>query len=89
LFVSQEDEKMDLAQARELFMWMTLINVAILVLSSVLVMALKDALRRAHSGLFGVREDEVAVVTYGYLGAYRLLVLVFNIVPYVSLQFVG
>jgi membrane protein YdbS with pleckstrin-like domain len=87
--VIQEDEEMSLDQLTELLMWMTVVNVVVLVLSSVLVMVLRNTMCRAHAKLFGIKEDEVALVAYGYLGVYRLLVLVFNIVPYVSLQFVG
>jgi hypothetical protein len=68
---------------------MTIINVVALILSSVLVMVLKNILCRMHARVFGIKEDEVALVTYGYLGAYRLLVLVFNIVPYISLSLIG
>ena len=80
---------MNLAQLTAFFMWMTIINVAVLVLSSVLVMALRKVMCRSHARLFGIREEHVALAAYGYLGAYRLLVLVFNIVPYVALVIVG
>ena len=33
--------------------------------------------------------ESVAVVAYGYLGMYKVLVLVFNIVPFVSLLLIG
>lgn len=80
---------MNLDQLTRLFMWMTIINVAVLLLSSVLAMALKGTMRRTHSRLFGIKEEEVSLVAYGYLGVYRLLVLVFNIVPYIALLLTG
>ena len=76
---------MNIDQITELFKWMTIINVVVLILSSVLVMALKKVIWRIHGRIFGITEDKVAAMAYGYLGVYRLLVLVFNIVPYVSL----
>ena len=76
---------MNLDQLTELFMWMTIINVGLLILSSVLAMVLKNVMGRWHGRLFGIKEESVAVVAYGYLGMYRVLVLVFSIVPYVSL----
>jgi hypothetical protein len=51
-------------------------------------MALKKVIGRIHGRLFGIPEDKVAAMAYGYLGIYRLLVIVFNIVPYVSLAII-
>jgi len=72
-----------------LFMWMTIINVAALTLTSVLIMLLKDVMCRMHAKLFGIPEQTVATAAYAYLGAYKILVLVFNIVPYIALEIVG
>lgn len=80
---------MTLDQLTELFKWMTIINVSLLILSSILGIVLKDLVGRMHGKLFGVQEDQVALVGYGYLGMYRVLVLVFNIVPYLSLLFIN
>ena len=76
---------MNLEQLTELFKWMTIINVGLLALSSILVMTLKGIMCRMHSKLFGIREDNVPVMAYGYLGLYKVLVILFCIVPYVSL----
>jgi hypothetical protein len=83
--VNEERREMNLDQLTELFKWMTIINVVLLISSSVLVMLLKNVMCKMHGRLFGIKEDSVALVAYGYLGMYRVLVLVFNIVPYVSL----
>lgn len=79
---------MTLEQLTELFKWMTIINVALLILSGVLIMTLKKTVYRVHGKLFGLSEDQVAAVSYNYLGIHRLLVIVFNLVPYVSLVLV-
>ncbi len=76
---------MNLDQLTEFFKWMTIINVGLLILSSLLDMVLKNVMGKIHGKLFGIKENEVAIVAYGYLGMYRVLVLVFNIVPYISL----
>ena len=76
---------MNLDQLTEFFKWMTIINIVLLVLSSVTTMILKNVMCKKHSKLFGIKEESVALVAYGYLGRYKVLVLVFNIVPYISL----
>ena len=72
-------------ELREFFQWMSLINIGLLVFSSVLIMALKKTVGEMHGKMFGIDPDKVAVVSYGYLGVFKVLVLVFNIVPYISL----
>jgi len=70
-------------------MWMTIINVAALTLSFFLVMPLKKVACRVHAKLFGITEQNVAVAVYAYMGIYKILVIVFNIVPYIALVIVG
>ena len=79
---------MNLDQLTAFFKWMTMINIGLLLLSSVLMVILKNVVCKMHGQLFGIREESVALVAYGYLGLYRVLVLVFNIVPFVSLLLV-
>ena len=76
---------MDLEKLTELFKWMTIINVGLLVFSSFSIMLLRNILCKMHAKLFGIEEDQVAVVAYGYLGMFKILVIVFNIVPYIAL----
>lgn len=77
---------MTLEQLTSLFKWMTIINIGLLVLSSVFVMVLRNIMCKMHGKLFGIKEDNVAIVAYGYLGMFKVLVIVFNLVPYISLQ---
>jgi Family of unknown function (DUF6868) len=76
---------MTIEQLTELFKWMTIINIGILVLSSTLVMVLKNIVSKMHAKLFGIEENKVKMVVYGYLGMFKILVIVLNIVPYISL----
>ena len=76
---------MSLEQLTDLFLWMTVINAGIFIFTAVLAMTVRGFVCRLHGRLFGIDEDKVATVTYGYLGAYRLLILVFNVVPWLAL----
>lgn len=80
---------MNVDQLTDFFKWMTIINAGVFVLSALLGMALKDVVAKMHGRLFGIGEDKVSIVSYGYLGAYKVFILVFNIVPYVSLLIVN
>lgn len=76
---------MTLAQITALFKWMTIINVSLLVLSSVLVMLLKNIVCSIHAKLFGLTEAKAAMAVYCYLGMFKIMVIIFNIVPYIAL----
>ena len=76
---------MTIEQITDLFKWMTLINIGLLILSSVLIMILKNTIFKMHGKLFEIEKDKLAVVIYSYLGMFKLLIIVFNIVPYISL----
>lgn len=79
---------MNIDQCTELFKWMTLINISVFIVSALLSMILKKVVSKMHGKLFGIDESIVSVVGYGYLGVYRIFILVFNLVPYVSLLLV-
>ena len=80
---------MGMDQLTWLFMWMTIINMAALIFTSVLIMLFRNVMCRTHAKLFGIPEESVATAAYAYLGGYKILVVVFNIVPYVALLIVG
>lgn len=76
-------------QMVEIFKYMTLLNILILVLSVGMVVLLRNTICRLHGALFGLKEEMVGVVLYGFLGVYKLLILVFNLVPYIALRWLG
>ena len=45
-------------------------------------MALRKIVCKTHGKLFGIKEEKVSIVSYGYLGIYKVLILVFNIVSF-------
>jgi len=76
---------MNLDQLTELFKWMTIINISLLLLSSVLIIILKNVMAKYHGKLFGIKEEGVTLIAYGYLGMLKVLIIVFILVPYISL----
>ena len=76
---------MTLDQLTELFKWMTIFNIGLFILSSLLAMVLKKTVCKIHGKLFGIDEGKVSIALYGYLGVYRIFIIVFNVVPYLSL----
>ena len=77
---------MDRYQWLELFEWMALINVSLLLVTTLLVVVLRGWMTRLHGRLFQLTPAQVMQAVYAWLGHYKLFIIVFNIVPYVALR---
>lgn len=80
---------MNLEMLTAFFGWMALINIAFLTISSVMLMMMKDWVAGLHGRLFGVDATKVKHTIYGWLGAYKILLLIFSLVPYIALRIIG
>lgn len=80
---------MDVETLRTFFMWCTIINIALMTLSFILLTALSDFVYRIHGKWFPMPRETFNVVLYSSLGIYKIAIIVFNIVPFVALLIVG
>ena len=70
---------------RAFFGWCTLINMAFLMLSFVLTVALQNVIYKHHGRWFAMSRETFNVVIYSYIGVYKILIIAFNLVPYIAL----
>ena len=70
-------------------MWCTIINGALLTLWTIMFMFAPDLVYRTQSRWFPIPRETFNVVFYSFLGLFKIVILVFNIVPYVALLIVG
>ena len=80
---------MDIDSIRAFFMWCTILNVALLVFSSLICVCAGDWVYRIHSKWFSISRETFNVAIYSFIALYKLLVFVFNIIPYIALLIVG
>jgi len=80
---------MGIESIRAFFMWCTILNVALLVLSSLICVCAGDWVYRIHSKWFSISREAFNVAIYSFIGLYKILVIVFNLIPYVALLIVG
>jgi|TARA_B100001971_G_C17643111_1_gene264345 hypothetical protein len=80
---------MDTRSATAFFKWCTIINVALLILSIIMIIALSDFVYLWHGQMFHLSREAFDVVLYAFLGLYKIAILVFNLVPYVALQIIA
>ena len=67
------------------FMWCTLINGGILVLWTMFFMLAPDLVYRIQGSFIPISRETFNVAMYGFIGLFKILFLVFNVVPYVAL----
>ena len=80
---------MDIHTVRAFFMWCTIINGALLILSFLICACAGARVHRMHSKWFPISREAFNVAIYSFLGLYKMFILVFNLVPYVALVIVG
>jgi len=79
---------MDIQTLITLFMWCTIITGALFVFSVVMFMLVPDLAASVHGKLFSIPQESVGIAAYSLIGVYKILFLVFNVVPYVALLIV-
>ncbi|MCI5130690.1 MAG: hypothetical protein D3904_04040 [Candidatus Electrothrix sp. EH2] len=67
------------------FMWCTILNVVLLAFSFFIFAFAGDFVYRMHSKWFSMPRETFNVIFYSFIGAYKLFVYVFNIVPWIAL----
>ena len=80
---------MDITSVRGFFLWCTIINGGVLLLSSVFCIFACGWIYQIHSRLFKVSRETFNVLIYSFIALYKMLFLVFNLVPYIALLIVG
>ena len=80
---------MDIESIRAFFMWCTILNVALLLLSLLFCLCAGDWIYQIHSKWFSISRQTFNVAIYSFLGLYKIFILVFNLIPFIALLIVG
>jgi len=67
------------------FKWCTVINGTLLFLWSLVFLLFPGMVYTLHSKWFPISEHQHRLIMYAFLGAFKLLFLVFNLTPYIVL----
>ena len=71
------------------FGWSSVINIAILCVTFFLLVAIRGVVLPIHSNIFGINAEDLAQIYFQWIGDYKTLIIIFNLVPYVSLKIIG
>lgn len=71
------------------FMWCSIINGGILTLWTAFFLFAPDLVYRIQYRWFPIQRESYNVVMYSFLGLFKILFLMFNVVPFAALLIVG
>ena len=74
---------------REVLGWCAVINIGLLIFSTIFVVFLRDPISRIHVKMFNLNESDISLAYFRYLAQYKIAIIVFNIIPYFALRIVG
>ena len=74
-----------LESLREFLGWSSLINIGILLFYTVFIISLRSKIAPIHMKIFRLAENDVSRGYFQYLSYFKILVIIFNIVPYFAL----
>ncbi len=73
---------------REFFLWCSILNVGVLIVSVLFMWLFHDLSYRVHRTWCNVSVDTFDAILLSVLAFYKIIIVVFNIVPYFVLRFV-
>jgi len=79
---------MDIEQLTALFKWCSIINGALLVFWTGIYMLMPDFVYRIQRRWFVISRETFDVAIYAFLGLFKVLFLIFNLVPYIALSII-
>jgi hypothetical protein len=76
---------MDLQVIQTFFMWCTILDGILLVLTGIILTFAGNAVYRIQSRWYPISRDAFNVVIYSFIGLFKLFFIVFNLVPFIVL----
>ncbi len=80
---------MDIDTLKTFFMWCTIINGAVFIYWSLILMLAPDFVYRLQGKWFNISRESFNLVVYSFLGLAKVIFLFFNLGPYVALVIIG
>ncbi len=70
----------------EFFGWVSVINIAVLLISGIMVIAMRSFITKIHSKVFGLNQEDLGRAYFQYLAQYKIAMIVLSIAPYIALK---
>ncbi|MBF0264480.1 MAG: hypothetical protein HQL46_04350 [Gammaproteobacteria bacterium] len=66
--------------------WCTVINIGILMFTTIILILVGEYISTIHSKLFGFEQIKVKEIYFQYLGYYKVAIIIINLTPYLALK---
>ena len=80
---------MDIATLQSFFMWCTILNLGILIIVGVFLTIGADFVYWITGKFFPVSRGTFDTVVFCWIALYRLVLIVFSVVPWIALEIIG
>jgi hypothetical protein len=80
---------MDIQILTTFFMWCTIINLGLLILTSIVCIFLADFSYRMNNRFFSISRETFNIGVFSFVALYKIVVITFNLVPYIALLIIG
>jgi hypothetical protein len=77
---------MTIESLTEFLGWASVINIGILVFSTLAVITVRASITEIHSKIFGLDEKDLGRAYFQYLAQFKIAIIVLNIAPYIALK---
>lgn len=75
-----------ISQLTELLGWASVINIAYLLLATLIIIFMRGTISSIHSKMFDIEKKELSSKYFDYLSMYKIVTLVFMVAPYIALK---
>ncbi len=79
---------MSIDKIHDFLLWSTVINFGLLLFSVVMIITTKNFIYRLHGKIFNLEKEQITLSLYLVLGIYKILIIVFNIVPLIAIEII-
>ncbi len=73
---------------QEILGWCSVINMGLLLVAAIAIATMRDAIMKIHSKMFSLSEEDLSRAYFQYLAQFKIVVLVFNLIPYIALRII-
>ena len=76
---------MELQILKDFFMWCTIINLVFFTFTAVLCIFCRGFILRVHGKMFDLNKTTINAMLYGFMAFYKIVFIVFVLVPWIAL----
>ena len=66
--------------------WCTLLNFGMLIFAAIMLVVAHKPVAKIHGRMFDIESSELSKAYFNFLSNYKILIIVFNLVPYLALR---